>query len=249
MKGPRPRQKRRWRHDATDTVAARFGQDRLAPARHFECGASREGQQQQTLRIAAVQDQMGHPVGERLGLAGAGTGGDQQCRRWFCITVDAVFDSAALFGVKVVQMPAAIDRLQLHVPFLFSATAIASARQLRNALGPVEGKAPRAFVQNNAPADFRAAGQANRVAGLTIRLQHSSGRTARTCDRRRFWSSQALVDDLPQRSGIGPGQLHERDNELRSNPINPGRRQRRPEAGGAWRRDIERHLSGCSACD
>jgi len=62
-------------------------------------------------------------------------------------------------------MPPAIDRLQLRVPFLFSATAIASAQQLRNALGPVEGKAPRAFAQNNAPADFRAAGQANRVAG------------------------------------------------------------------------------------
>ena len=57
---------------------------------------------------------MSHLVGERLGLAGAGTGGDQQCRRRFCITVDAVFDSAALFRVKAVRMPAAIDRLQLH---------------------------------------------------------------------------------------------------------------------------------------
>ncbi len=36
-----------------------------------------EGQQQQALRIAAVLDQMSHPVGERLGLAGTGSGGDQ----------------------------------------------------------------------------------------------------------------------------------------------------------------------------
>ena len=55
---------------------------------------------------------MSNPVGERRGLAGAGAGGDQQCRR-FGIAVDAVFDSAALFRVEVVQMPPAIDRLLL----------------------------------------------------------------------------------------------------------------------------------------
>jgi hypothetical protein len=39
-----------------------------------------EGQQQEAPRVAAVQDQMSHPVGKRLGLAGAGAGGDQQSR-------------------------------------------------------------------------------------------------------------------------------------------------------------------------
>jgi len=107
---------------ARGSLAARFGQDQLAPARHFERSAPGEGQQQQALRIAAVQDQMSHPVGERRGLAGAGAGGDQQCRR-FGIAVDAVFDSAALFRVEAVQMPSAIDRLQLRVPFPFATTA------------------------------------------------------------------------------------------------------------------------------
>jgi hypothetical protein len=70
---------------------------------------------------------MSHPVGERLGLASASSGGDQQSRRRV-IAVDAVFDGAALFRVEAAEMPPAIDRLQLRVPFLFSATAIALAR-------------------------------------------------------------------------------------------------------------------------
>ena len=77
MKGPRPGQKRRWRPDVTGGAAACFRQDQLAPARHLERRAPGEGQKQQALRIAAVQDQMSYPVGERLGLAGTGSGGDQ----------------------------------------------------------------------------------------------------------------------------------------------------------------------------
>jgi hypothetical protein len=92
---------------------------------------------------------MSHPVGERLGLAGAGAGGDQQCRR-FGIAVDAVFDSATLFRIEAVQMPPAIDRLQLRVPFPFAATAIASARQGRNACGSVRENAPCAVVRRSA---------------------------------------------------------------------------------------------------
>ena len=135
MKGPRPGQKRRRRRDATSSVAPRFGQDQLAPARHFERSAPGEGQQQQALRIAAVQDQMSHPVGERLGLAGAGAGGDQQCRRRFGIAVDAVFDGAALFRVEAVQMPPAIDRLQLCVPFSFSRSRDSTDAAREQALG------------------------------------------------------------------------------------------------------------------
>jgi hypothetical protein len=73
----------------------------------------------QTLRIAAVQDQMSDPVGEGLGLAGAGASGDQQCRRRFGIAIDAVFHSFALFRVEAAQMSSAIDRFQLGVPFPF----------------------------------------------------------------------------------------------------------------------------------
>src|SRR5437667_11113554 len=148
MKGPRPGEDAPFRRKAMGSVASGFSEDELGPARHFKRSAPGEGQQQQALRIAAVQDQMSHPMGERLGLAGAGAGGDQQWRRRYDIAADAVFDSAAPFRVEAVQMPPAIDRLQLRVPFLFSAMAIASAQQLRNARGPVGGNAPRAFVRS-----------------------------------------------------------------------------------------------------
>ena len=101
-------------------VAARFGQDQLGPPRHLKRSTPGEGQQQQAPRIAAVQDQMSDPVGECLGLAGAGASGDQQCRRRFGIAVDAVFDSFTLFRVEAAQMSPAIDRLQLDVPFPFA---------------------------------------------------------------------------------------------------------------------------------
>ena len=120
MKRPRPGQKRRRRRDATSSIAAPFGQDQLAPAGHFEGGAPGEGQQQKAPRVAAVQDQMSHPVGKRLGLAGAGAGGDQQRRRRCRMVADAIFDSAALFWIEAVQMSRAIDRLQLGVPFPFT---------------------------------------------------------------------------------------------------------------------------------
>ena len=63
---------------------------------------------------------MSHPVGERLGFASTGAGGDQQCRRRCEMLADAIFDSAALFRIEAVQMPRAIDRLQLCVPFPFA---------------------------------------------------------------------------------------------------------------------------------
>jgi hypothetical protein len=84
-------------------------QDLVGSARHLECGAPSEGQQQQTMRVGAVQEQMCDPVGESLGLAGARTGRDQQRRRRFRVAADAVFDSAALSRVQVAQMTVVID--------------------------------------------------------------------------------------------------------------------------------------------
>ena len=69
---------------------------------------------------------MRDPMGESLGLAGARTGRDQQRRRRLCVAADAIFDSAALSGVQVAQMPVAIDRSQRRVPRLFPSSAIAS---------------------------------------------------------------------------------------------------------------------------
>jgi hypothetical protein len=102
-------------------------------------------------------------VRERLGLAGTGAGGDQQCRRRLGIAADAEFDGAALFRVAAVQMPPAIDRLQLRVPFLFAAIAIASARQGRNAPGLSPEDAAFAVGQSAPRWVFPAAGLANRA--------------------------------------------------------------------------------------
>jgi hypothetical protein len=48
----------------------------MGPPRHLERGAPSEGQQQETVRIGATQDQMRDPMSKRLGLAGARAGGD-----------------------------------------------------------------------------------------------------------------------------------------------------------------------------
>ena len=61
------------------------------------------------MRVGAVQDQLRDLMGESLGLAGARTGRDQQRRRRLCIATDAVFNSAALSRVQVMQVPAAIN--------------------------------------------------------------------------------------------------------------------------------------------
>jgi hypothetical protein len=97
------------------------------------------------------------PVPSRL------TGSEPRGR--FGIAVDAVFDSATLFRVEAVQMPPAIDRLQLRVPFPFcNGDSIgATASQCPRAWSRETRRA--ALVRNDAPAGFRIAGQANRVAG------------------------------------------------------------------------------------
>ena len=53
----------------------------MGSARHLERGAPCESQQQETVRVGTVQDQMRHPMNERLGLARARAGRDQQGRR------------------------------------------------------------------------------------------------------------------------------------------------------------------------
>ena len=52
--------------------------DALDPARHLGGGAAREGHQQDAARVGAVDDQMRDAVRERVGLARAGAGDDQQ---------------------------------------------------------------------------------------------------------------------------------------------------------------------------
>ena len=67
--------------------------DALDAARHLGGGAAREGQQQDAARIGAVDDQVGDAVGERVGLARAGAGDDQQ-------RPGVVLDGAPLLGIE-----------------------------------------------------------------------------------------------------------------------------------------------------
>jgi hypothetical protein len=88
----------------------------VGSARHLERGAPSEGQQQQTVRVGAIQDQVRDSMSESLGLAGARAGRDQQRGRRPCVAADAVFDCATLRRVQVAQMPVAIDGCQRRVP-------------------------------------------------------------------------------------------------------------------------------------
>ena len=58
------------------------------------CSAARERQQQDAARIGAVHDQMRHPMRERVGLARARAGNDQQRR------VTVVLHRRALFRIQ-----------------------------------------------------------------------------------------------------------------------------------------------------
>src|SRR6266850_4815578 len=52
--------------------------DALRAPRHLDRGAPREGQQQDALGLCSPKNEMRDPVGERVGLAGARAGDDEQ---------------------------------------------------------------------------------------------------------------------------------------------------------------------------
>ncbi len=69
VEGARPGQPHVLRH---------FADDALRPPRHFERRASREGEEQDALRRGALENEVRDAVRERVGLAGARAGEDQQ---------------------------------------------------------------------------------------------------------------------------------------------------------------------------
>ena len=71
------------------------------------------------MRVGTVQDQMRQPMNERLGLARARAGRNQQGRRRPSAAADAVFDRAALRRIQFAQISVAIDVCQRRVPRLF----------------------------------------------------------------------------------------------------------------------------------
>src|SRR5215510_2611782 len=117
MKCARPGQQRGLGTTGCSTTLART-EDLLCAAGHFERGAAGKGQQQQTTRIGASEDQTRHPVRQRLGFAGAGSRRDQQ-RQWLFLSVDTICSSAALRPVQPLEKRVYGTRGVGGVPFLF----------------------------------------------------------------------------------------------------------------------------------
>lgn len=104
MESPGPRQPL---HQCGPCAKRRTGDTRDA-AGHFERGAAREGQQQDTARIGALDHQIGDPVRQRAGLAGAGPRDHQQRAGRRGGTVGAVFDGFALRVIELGQPGGAV---------------------------------------------------------------------------------------------------------------------------------------------
>ena len=100
MEGAGPGQ--RIGHDA-GIVAHHLAGDPLDALRHLGGGAAREGHQQDAARIGAVDDQVGDPMRQRVGLAGSRAGYHQQ-RRAGARSRGAVLDGAPLFWVEAVEI-------------------------------------------------------------------------------------------------------------------------------------------------
>src|SRR3954470_15988281 len=76
---------------------ADLADDAARTPRHLERRTAREGQEQDALRIRALGDEMRDAVRERIGLAGAGAGDDEERRR-------AMTRRRALRGVQFFEL-------------------------------------------------------------------------------------------------------------------------------------------------
>ena len=96
-----------WKVPAQDRPAAAFARRRRAPSDalgaplHLGRGAAREGQQQDAVRVGAVDDEMRDAVGERVGLARARAGDHQQRPP---VRADAMLDCRTLVGIEFLQI-------------------------------------------------------------------------------------------------------------------------------------------------
>src|SRR5262249_23090029 len=70
------------------------------------------GQEKDTPRIGSVNDQMGHAVGERVCLAGARSGNDQErIGETVICNPDAVFHGPSLLQIELVEISGAHSRI------------------------------------------------------------------------------------------------------------------------------------------
>ena len=89
-------------HDA-GIVADHLAGDPLDPLRHLGSRAARKRHQQDAPRIGAVDDQMGHAMGQRVGLAGA-RAGDHQQRRERPLARRAMLDGPPLLRIEAFEV-------------------------------------------------------------------------------------------------------------------------------------------------
>lgn len=94
MKGTRPGQAFRQRRGLVAHDPRRYALDTLG---HLRGGPSREGHQQDTTRVGPLDDQVRDAVRQRVGLAGSGSGDDQQRPSDLPIPI---FDRGTLFGIE-----------------------------------------------------------------------------------------------------------------------------------------------------
>ena len=106
MERARPRQPLRERGSRAERRAG----DARDAAGHFERRAARKGQQQDAARIGALHHQIGDPMRERVGLAGAGARDHQQRAGRRGGRVGAVFDGFALRVVELRQPGGGVGR-------------------------------------------------------------------------------------------------------------------------------------------
>jgi hypothetical protein len=101
MEGPGPK---RIGHD-TGAVADHPARDSLDPPRHLGGGPAREGHQQDFAGIGAIDDQVGYPVRQGVGLAGSRAGNDEQWpARRRIVLPDAMLDSPPLFRIEFFEI-------------------------------------------------------------------------------------------------------------------------------------------------
>jgi hypothetical protein len=87
-------------HDA-GPGAEHLGADALDPSAHLGRGPAGKGHQQDAAWIDAVDDQVGNPAGQGVGLARSRPGDDEQRRgHTASLTADAMFDGAPLLGIQ-----------------------------------------------------------------------------------------------------------------------------------------------------